>query len=114
LFRRAAKILDCEQKRFFCSVAQRKTLEFTNKSNSNQLYRVLAPKSQFSRAAKSFRIANRHLYFVFAQRNFLELTNKRNSFGSAVQRKVLELPTKETQMNCLQLSREEKVDLWKQ
>jgi hypothetical protein len=32
---------------FFGSAAQRKTLEFTNKSNSNQLYLVLPPKALY-------------------------------------------------------------------
>jgi hypothetical protein len=53
----------------------------------------------FSRAAKFFGIANKHCIL------FCHTAD-------------LELPTKDTQMNCLQLSRkrerEEKVDRWKQ
>jgi hypothetical protein len=59
----------------------------------------------FSRAAKFFGITNKYcILFGRAAKNFgIDQQKLRLSvFCSAAQHKVLELPTKETQMNCLQ------------
>jgi hypothetical protein len=49
LFCRAAKNLDCEQIKsaFFLFCHSAKTMESTDKSNSNQLYLVLAPNALY-------------------------------------------------------------------
>jgi hypothetical protein len=92
LFSRAAKIFRIANKssNVFCSAAQRKSLEFTNKSNSNSLCSVL-PRSQkfwnlstkttqidcilFCRAAKNSGIANKHGIL------FSRLANKSAAFS---------------------------------
>jgi hypothetical protein len=101
---------------FFCRAA--KDFAIVNKSNS-----------LFCRAARIFELRTRTVFclprsenFVYQQKQLKSTVScsgaKSTVFCSAAQRNLLEMPTKETQMNCLQLwrkrEREEKVDRWKQ